>query len=546
MTPILFNGTDTIFSTNGLGRLSDTLSCKVTEERNGIYELEMTYPITGVLYNLIDVDKIIVVKHNGSRQAFDIYKITEPINGIITINAQHLSYRLSFIPVKPFEATGITDVINKFPQNCLENNPFTLSSDITNETSTYNQIYPKSFKACLGGSEGSLLDIFSGSGAGEYYWDNWNVTLYSHRGQERNTKLSYSLNITDFKQEQSLENIYTGAIAYWSNNAEDEDVDTVIYYGEPQYSSSVGLYPNKRTVLLDVSSRMSTPPSLAQLNEMALEYVNNNSIINENITVSFIDIRSIEEYKTIAPLLEVNLCDTIIVNYQPYNVNVRKKVIRTVWDALLERYDQIELGDNKSNFASTFTDNIGDITEIINNNSRLTSIVQRVDRDIAQVSSTVSTVEENINGITADINEIKQTSSSLDITISEIQATVEEGQTGLKNYDERIKNLENVTNKVETHFGFSTDGLTISSSNDSEYRTIFDNTGMVVKKMDGSLSGSNVLVANNTGVNAYDLTARNYLIIDTGTYKSRFQRYSDSYDAYQLGCFWIEHEEDTN
>ncbi len=47
MKPILFETGQTDFTTNGIGRLTDAISCKVTEERNGQYELHMEYPIDG-------------------------------------------------------------------------------------------------------------------------------------------------------------------------------------------------------------------------------------------------------------------------------------------------------------------------------------------------------------------------------------------------------------------------------------------------------------------------------------------------------------------
>ena len=47
MKPILFPEGQTDFTTNGIGRLPDAISCTVTEERNGQYELHMEYPIDG-------------------------------------------------------------------------------------------------------------------------------------------------------------------------------------------------------------------------------------------------------------------------------------------------------------------------------------------------------------------------------------------------------------------------------------------------------------------------------------------------------------------
>ena len=39
MNPVLYESTESTFETNGLGVLSDTISCQVIEERNGIFEI---------------------------------------------------------------------------------------------------------------------------------------------------------------------------------------------------------------------------------------------------------------------------------------------------------------------------------------------------------------------------------------------------------------------------------------------------------------------------------------------------------------------------
>ena len=93
MIPILYEGNETAFTSNGLGRLADAISCKVVEERNATYELEMTYPISGVHYDDLAENRIILAKpfDGGTPQPFIIYKITRPLNGKVTVNAEHIS-----------------------------------------------------------------------------------------------------------------------------------------------------------------------------------------------------------------------------------------------------------------------------------------------------------------------------------------------------------------------------------------------------------------------------------------------------------------------
>ena len=104
MKPILFPEGQKDFSTNGLGRLPDAISCKVTEERNGVFECLLKYPVSGQHYELIAKECIIKAKPNDTAadQAFRIYRITKPLNGIVTIYSQHISYDLANVPVMPF------------------------------------------------------------------------------------------------------------------------------------------------------------------------------------------------------------------------------------------------------------------------------------------------------------------------------------------------------------------------------------------------------------------------------------------------------------
>ena len=104
MIPVLYPPNTTDFSSFGLGVLTDTISCEVTEERNGVFECLLKYPVSGQHYGLITKECIIKAKPNDTAadQAFRIYRITKPLNGIVTIYGQHISYDLANVPVLPF------------------------------------------------------------------------------------------------------------------------------------------------------------------------------------------------------------------------------------------------------------------------------------------------------------------------------------------------------------------------------------------------------------------------------------------------------------
>lgn len=342
MIPILYAGTEKDFLNNGLGRLSDAIKCTVEEERNGTYELEMTYPITGIHYADIQVNNIIYARSEdgGNNQPFIIYKISKPLNGIVTINAQHISYLLNGFIVMPFTASSLADAMNKINANAVLTTGFTFSTDIA-ITKPFTLDAPKAIRNLLGGESGSLLDVYGGH---DYYFDNFNVSLLADRGNDNGVTIRYGKNLTDLKAVSDMTNVYTGIVPFW---ADQEGGNTVYVDGYVVYSEHAATYPYKYIKVIDFSADFETAPSKAQLLARAESYLDNNDgwKLKSNIEVSFVSLASTEEYKNIAPLERVKLCDTVTVQYTKLGVSFKTKVIRTVYNVLLDRYDSIELGD---------------------------------------------------------------------------------------------------------------------------------------------------------------------------------------------------------
>ena len=180
MIPILYDAGETAFATNGLGGLSDAITCKVTEERNGAYELEMQYPVDGRHFSDITHSRIIwAVPADGKPgQPFRIYKITKPLNGKCTIYAEHISYQLNHIPVMPFTATSCADALNQMVQHAAQDCPFDVWTD-KEVDGPFTLLHPEQFRAILNGQQNSITDVY---GKGEYEFDRWTVKLHQNRG----------------------------------------------------------------------------------------------------------------------------------------------------------------------------------------------------------------------------------------------------------------------------------------------------------------------------------------------------------------------------
>lgn len=358
MNPILFSENSTTFTTNGIGRLSSAISCECVEERNGQYEVELTYPIDGQHYSDIGIRKIIVVipSDGATLQAFRIYKISKPINGKVVINARHISYDLSKNTSMPFSITSSPSACSQalagLKSHAVETCPFTFWTDVTTAGS-YSQSAPASIKSRLGGVEGSVLDQFGG----EYEWDNFTVKLHRQRGslaELNGLTLRYGKNITDITQEENIASTATGVVPYW----QDYEGDLVTLPEQAVYSQYASRYSQHLTVPLDLSEKFDDKPTVEALRAAANVVVNASEfgLPKVSIEVSFVALWQTEEYKDIAPLQRVKLCDEVTVSFEKLGVNVTAKVVKTVYDVLAERYQSIQIGSVRSNLAMTLTD----------------------------------------------------------------------------------------------------------------------------------------------------------------------------------------------
>lgn len=348
MIPILYSSNETSFNTNGLGGLADCISCVVTEERNGQYTLEMTYPIDGLHFSDITYSSIIkVIPSDGAtEQLFRVYKISKPMNGRVKIEADHISYQLSYIPVSAFTAQSCGAALLGLVSHSMETNPFTVWTDKTTQA-TYTQTLPASFRSLLGGVSGSILDVYGG----EYEFDNYTVKLHASRGSDNGVTLRYGKNITDIQQEENIANTITGICPYWTDG-------TNITTGNIQYADNADNYPFKRTEVMDFSEAFEDQPTQAELEAYTQSYIVNNNIgiPKISIDVSFIALWQTEEYADRANLERVKLCDTVTVEFETLGISAKAKVVKTEYDVLKERYVSIEVGETKTDLAKTLSE----------------------------------------------------------------------------------------------------------------------------------------------------------------------------------------------
>lgn len=343
MIPILYDSDETVFASNGLGRLRDCTSCVVTEERNGVYEVQFEVPVDGINFDRIQCGRIIAVTHDETNdiQPFDIYSYEKPINGKVTFHARHISYRLNKMTLTG--GAGATGIQNAFAllANSTPANPFTFETDITNTTSYMSATAgaPITVRQVLGGVQGSILDAFGG----EYEWDKWTVKLWKGRGEDQALTIRYGVNLIDYNEDIDFANTYTAMLPYWAGNSNGRDV---IVRGDVVYSGSESFDGHEAVVPMDFSQKFENKPTKAALNSLASTYMNanNTNMPSQSIKVDFVRLADTEEYKQYAKLQSCKLCDTVNVEFPKYGMSGQFKIVKTEYDVLRERYQTLELG----------------------------------------------------------------------------------------------------------------------------------------------------------------------------------------------------------
>ena len=358
---VLFPSGATTFETQGLGSIVDAISCNVHEVLNGEYELEMQYPITGLQYNNLQNRRIIYSKHDpySEPQPFRIYRITRPMNGIVSIYARHVSYDLAGIPVGVFDANNAQSAMQGLKNNSLVANPFLFETTMPT-VANFSCQYPQPCRNLLGGQEGSILDVYGG----EYEWDEWTVHLQSRRGSDNGVRITYGKNLIDIEQDENIANLKTGIIPYWINSETGE-----VIYSSPQIIQAPGEFNFSSVVPVDFGEQFESQPTPQELAEAGQEYITDNKIgvPTVSIDLSFAQLEQYSLYESTEALERVRIGDTVHVFFTQLGINVSSRVVETNYDPILNRYNSVSVGSVRADIAGTIADQQQQIDDLTQN-----------------------------------------------------------------------------------------------------------------------------------------------------------------------------------
>ena len=222
-----------------------------------------------------------------------------------------------------------------------------------------------------------MLDIYGG----EYEFDNYTIKLYKARGKDRGVRIAYGRNMTELKCDIDMDSAYTGIYGYVKN-------DNVDLYSYKAVTNSSGI--NAKTLIRDFSSDFSGGDSeitQSGLDSAVSAYAAANDINSPTVsmTVSFVDLSQSPEYASFSALESVSLCDTVQIYHKDLNINIKAKVIKTVYDVLRERYTSIDLGSPRANFADVIKQTVSETkdlrSQLVSTKSDLTAAYEKAIAD---------------------------------------------------------------------------------------------------------------------------------------------------------------------
>lgn len=343
--PILFSEGSTEFWGHGEGVLSDAISCVVKNEINGAYDLEMVYPLCGANFSKI-AGRSIIYAFAGpgeGRQPFRIHNIIERSSGKVSIYAHHLSYDLSGIPVSSIDAESSDDAFAQIAENSVPSNPFKFICQRSVEKAYYSLV-PKSARSRILDKGESILATYGG----EYLFDHFNVTYKDKLGIDKGYRIKYGVNLIDLSQESNFDELYTGIYPYYGSGENIMELPERTVNAEGQFGFS-------RIKVVNLSSEFSEEPDEDLLREHAQRYIIDKKIgvPKVSLDLSHVHLTRFGDFCTAPSPEDVELGDTVWVEYPKYNITVSARVNSYTYDSLGMRYTAISVGDPKTGFIKT-------------------------------------------------------------------------------------------------------------------------------------------------------------------------------------------------
>ena len=365
-----------------IGNLENCIECVVEEERNGLFELILTYPVIGDLYLSLEKENIIIADANDTLKAqkFRIYNTRKYMKNQVTVYARHISFDLMHDVIEneiSFTNQSCEYALNQIFRNSISSKHFKGYSDIINAQNF--KVSKVNCLSAIAGTKGSVIDTF-GTGA-EILRDNFNIHVLNKRGHDNSVSIEYRKNLTGLEVEEDTTDLVTRILPYATQKVGEEE-KTIDYNGYVD-APNINAFSKPYSAWIDYSDKFEQDEEVTQ--EKLKIYAEREYTVNKrhipkcNYKIEFIPLSKVVGYKELED--KISLCDTVTIKDTRYGIDTQAKVIKTVYNVLLGRYDSMELGEPKTTLGDVITNNGGSNNSGSNNGGTGGSDSEKVEID---------------------------------------------------------------------------------------------------------------------------------------------------------------------
>lgn len=316
------------FDNNGLGILSEAISCYITEELNGDYSLELEYPSNSKKSKYIVEWNII----KAEDQLFRIYKIEKSDDGknVIKAWARHIFYDLSYYFIESMKAENCS------VKTALEKS---LVGDlITIYSADSDIIISNSISVTEKNPVEAIFSIIAIWGCGELKRDNFDIKILKAAGRDAGVLIARGKNITGLKFNTDTTSVVTKLYPVGKNDIRL----TEKYISVPNWNSDA--YPPFPIIKKVEFKEAEDEVTLRSLAQEAAEVT---GLSRVNIDVDFVELSRTKEYENYKHLQTVSIGDLVIVRHKDFDIDVKVPAIKIKKDVLTGVNAEVELGQPK-------------------------------------------------------------------------------------------------------------------------------------------------------------------------------------------------------
>ncbi|MFU0800196.1 MAG: Phage-related protein [Xylanivirga thermophila] len=366
------------FENNGLCVLDECIMAEIAQELNGEYSLEIEYPV--VSHKAQYLEELNIIKADG--QLFRIYKVERIQDKIskIKVWARHIFYDLAYYFIESVR------ILNANTKEALEGTIPPEVQAVYDFTAPERNIAPFIAKEInAADAMYRLIEVYGG----EIYRDNYRAHIKDKVGTDKGILIKYGKNIRGMKVIEDTSEMATKIYPIGANGL----LLPERYIEVSEDKANILPFPIVKKVEFKECKDVDT------LRVKAKEYAEKVSLPKIFITIDFLELSKIEEYKDFKCLTEVDVGDIVKVRNERLGFTTELRVIKKKVDLINPINTKIELGDPLNTIIEKI--DTSKLLDEINNaiTGTLSSIIIKKNTEIINI--TTSKYAAMVFGITA-------------------------------------------------------------------------------------------------------------------------------------------------